>query len=1633
MTLRAEERKIELVEGVCGLVRQRLNGDGKDGVAAHFARCFYAHVPPEDVLNRDPADLCGAALSLWRFAGQRPPGEAKIRVFNPDPATDGWSSACTVVEIVNDDMPFLVDSVTAALNGRGLVVHLVIHPILPVERDAAGTLVAVDAEPPAAAGGAGGAPVAAAAALRARRESLMHVEIARQTDPAAMAALADALAGVLADVRAAVQDWPKMRAQLAATIYDLTANPPPLDPAETAEVLSFMKWLDDDNFTFLGYREYKFDETGGEGGSGALTVVPNRGLGILRNDEYSVFDGLRNFGTLPPDVQDFMRRKRQLLITKSNRRATVHRPAHMDAIVIKTFDAVGRVDGERLFLGLFTSLAYSRSARSIPMLRRKVEQVLARSGFSPSSHDGKALQHILDTFPRDELFQAGDDEIFDIAIGILNLQDRQRIALFLRRDPFERFVSAFVYVPRDRFNTDLRQRMAKILENAFDGEVENFQIQLDESPLARVHFVIRTRRGAIPPVEFAELEAQLVEAGRTWADRLREALIAAKGDAAATPLLHRYAEAFPTAYRESASVAEALADIDLVETVLTEGDRALAMRLVPSATGGAISFRLCRAEAPVALSDILPMLEAMGFRVISEIPYRLAPADAPPVSLQDFALSAPAGAALGDAAGLRARVEEAFAAVWSGAAESDGFNRLVLLARLGWRQVTVLRAYAKVLRQAGSSFSQAYMEDALAAHPEIAARLVDLFERRFDPTLQADAEIRVAGLLQEIDHRLDAVTSLDEDRILRSFLLLIQKTLRTNYYLHQRGGAVDGQPKPYLALKLASREIELLPAPRPLVEIYVYSPRVEGVHLRGGKVARGGIRWSDRKEDVRTEILGLMKAQMVKNAVIVPVGSKGGFVVKRPPPLSAGREAQLAEGIECYKTLVRGLLDLTDNIVGDSVVPPPDVVRHDGDDPYLVVAADKGTATFSDIANGVSAEYGFWLGDAFASGGSAGYDHKAMGITARGAWELVKRHFREIGVDIQTTGFTVVGVGDMSGDVFGNGMLLSKHIKLLGAFDHRHIFVDPDPADPAKSWKERKRLFGLPRSSWADYDPKVISAGGGVFERSAKSIALSAEIRARFGISAERVTPADLMRAILTAEADLLWFGGIGTYVKATNESNAEAGDRANDALRISGAEIRAKVVGEGANLGVTQRGRIEYALKGGRINTDAIDNSAGVDTSDHEVNIKIPLNGLVASGALTIEERNATLAAMTDEVAQLVLQDNYLQGQTLSLAQTREAELVDQLWRLIRTLERAGRLDRGLEFLPDDETLAARAAQRQGLTRPELAVLLAYVKNTLYADLLPTDLPDEPQLAGDLTRYFPKPMVKRFRAAIEGHRLRREIIATFVTNSLVNRAGITFVHEMVERSGRGPADVARAYAIARDAFALRPLWTAIDALDNKVPATVQYGMHLAAVRLVERTTVWLLRSGLPLDIGARVEAFAPGIATLDTDLPDILPEAERATLAAAASTLAGQGVPTPLAGRVARLPWLASAVDVIRLAEPAGRDPADVGRVYYAVGGRFGLDRLRRAAASLKAETPWQKLAAAALVDEFYALQSTLAAGVLAAADAAPLDAWSAARRGEIASVEAMIAELVAAPDLDLAMLTVAARRLRALAEAAG
>ncbi len=1592
MARRAEQHKAELIEQAVALAGKRLGA--RAGAVERFIRQFYANVAPDDLMGEEAENLYCAALSLWNHGQKRLPGQAKVRVFNPQADQHGWHSPHTVVEIVNDDMPFLVDSVTAELARQDLTVHLVIHPIVKVKRDAAGQI---------------------ADAGTARDESFMQVRTSEQRDPHRLDSIRRELERVLADVRVAVSDWKPMLAKLRASIAELDREAPPLPAEEIAEAREFLAWLADDHFTLLGYRDYDFI---GEGEQATTSIAPGTGLGILREDGVSVFDGLRNTEKLPPEVRYFLHQSRLLMVTKANRKATVHRPVQMDTVGVKRFDAAGRVVGEHLFVGLFTSVAYSRSPREIPILRRKVEACIAHAGFDPSSHDGKALLHILEGFPRDELFQMSSDELFETALGILHLQERQRIALFTRRDPFERFVSCLVFLPRDRLSTELRLRMQDILAQAYGGKLSAFYTQVSDESLARLHIIIETTPGAIPEVDQAELEARLVEVGRSWSDHLQEALVEAHGEEAGLALLRRYASAFPVSYRERFSAQTAVFDIERAEEALASRKLALNLYRPIESPPSELRLKLYVAGSQLTLSDVLPTLEHMGLRVLSELPFQIQPADSREgVWLHDFLMVTADGSEV-EISEAKDVFHEAYARIAAGEMEDDGFNKLVLRVHLTWREVSVLRAYAKYLRQVGIAFSQIYMEEALARNARLARRLVRLFRARFHPDKQDSATERARINEQEILRGLDSVANLDEDRILRRFMNLIQATLRTNYY----------QPgKPYLSFKLDSRAIEDLPLPRPLVEIWVYSPRVEAVHLRGGKVARGGIRWSDRREDFRTEILSLMKAQMVKNAVIVPVGSKGGFVVKRPPA-AGGREALSAEVVECYKIMMRGLLDLTDNLSLGRVVPPKEVVRHDDDDPYLVVAADKGTATFSDIANSVAAEYGFWLGDAFASGGSAGYDHKKMAITARGAWESVKRHFRELGADIQRQPFTVVGVGDMSGDVFGNAMLLSPQIRLLGAFNHLHIFIDPDP-DPAISFAERRRLFELPRSAWTDYDPKLISPGGAVFERKAKSIRLSPEARRRFAIDKENVTPNELIQAILRAEVDLLWLGGIGTYVKAQDESHAEVGDRANDGLRINGRELRCKVVGEGANLGLTQRGRIEAAVAGRRLNTDAIDNSAGVDCSDHEVNIKILLNELVAAGDLTVKQRDKLLVQMTEEVAELVLRDNYLQTQAISVAEQQGWYRSDQQGRFMRALERAGKLDRAIEFLPDEETIRTRIAQRRGLTRPELSVLLAYAKMTLYEELLPSDLPDDPQLVDDLQRYFPAVLQERFAEAIAEHRLRREIIATYVTNSLVNRAGPTFVHVMREKTGLGASDIARGYAICRGVFDLRQLWADVQSLDNQMPAQRQYEMLEATIRIAEAGTLWFLRNlAPPLDIAANIQGFRPGIAELAAGIEEMISEAARRALAERVERLTKEGAPEEIARRIARLDFLGSGLDIVRMAQDSARPVAEVGACYFAVGRRFHLDWLRSASTGINLDSHWDRLAVAAIVEDLYGHQRDLAASVMQQPNGAGIDAWIARHPQPVQRVEALIADLRQQGGIDLAKLAVANRELRSL-----
>ncbi len=1601
-----EQRKASLIDSLVEQARSELAQDRRVQ-AEPFLRAYYAEVDPGELAERSPSDLLGAALAHLKFALRFSSGAPKVRVYNPLSDEHGWQSTHTVIEVVNDDMPFLVDSVTMEANRQGLTLHLMIHPVLKVRRDDTGNLVEINP---------------ALARDGARLESLIHMEVDRCPDADAIRALHDGIVNVLVDVRLAVDDWARMTARMTHAAHEADQASRATDAARTLEDLEFLHWLVDHHFTFLGCRDYDLVR---EGTEDDLRIVPGSGLGILRESRRSVSG---SFAALPPEVRKRARDKELLILTKANSRATVHRPGYLDYVGVKRFDSAGEVIGETRFLGLYTSAAYQANPADIPLLRRKVREVLARARFLPGSHSEKTLITILETYPRDELIQIPVDELYEHALGILRLGERQRTRLFLRRDLYGRFFSCLIYVPRESYNTELRVKLQEILRRGLNGGASEFSVHLSESMLARVHIVVRTSPGSIPEYDVRALESEIAQAARRWPDALKQALLERCGEGRGIQLYRRFGGAFPAGYRDEHAPQDAVSDIEVMARLGSTAQLGMHLYRPREAADGALRFKIYHAHSPVALSDSLPMLEHMGVRVVEERPYEIEPEGSDALWIDDFGLTL-AGAAEPDIDAVRGLFQETFEGMWNGTIECDDFNRLALRARLAAREIAVLRAYARYLRQTGFNFSQAYIQSALANNAPLVRMLIELFHRRFDPALAAERDAKCAGVRAEIERALDAVSSLDEDRILRQFLALILASLRTNYF--QRGA--DGAPKTYLCFKLDPAKIPGLPEPRPMFEIFVYSPRVEGVHLRGGKVARGGLRWSDRKEDFRTEILGLMKAQMVKNAVIVPVGSKGGFVVKRPP--AAGeREALLEEGIACYQTFLRALLDLTDNLAGGKTVPPPDVVRHDADDPYLVVAADKGTATFSDIANGIAREYGFWLDDAFASGGSAGYDHKKIGITARGVWESVKRHFRELGLDTQTTDFTVAGIGDMSGDVFGNGMLLSRHIRLLAAFDHRHVFLDPAP-DPEASFVERERLFRRPRSSWSDYNPALISKGGGVYPRSAKSVPLSDEARRALGIEAEALTPNELISAILRSPVDLLYNGGIGTYVKSSRESNAEVGDRANDAIRVNGSALRCRVVAEGGNLGFTQRGRIEYALAGGRINTDAIDNSAGVDCSDHEVNIKILLGAVVREGKMSREQRDALLAAMTPEVAALVLRDNYFQTQSLSVSGALAPTLLDAQERFIRALERAGRLNRAIEFLPDDEEFAARRAAKTGLTAPERAVLLAYSKITLFEELLASDIPEDAYIASALERYFPRALREPYRAYIEAHPLKREIVATHVVNSMVNRVGSTFVHRMREEAGARSAEVVRAYIAAREVFGMVDFWRAVEALDDRIANPVQTAMLIDAGRLVTRATLWFLRSRPHLAaLAATIENFRPQIRRIEALLPQLLSGSERDAFARDARRLGEAGVPAELAARVAGFDALFSALDLVELASSRRGDPETVARLQFALAEELDLPWLRGRIAALPADNHWQALARAALRDDLAGMQRSLTANALGAAQPGagagqPIALWKERHAALYERFRQILADLRSADRPDLAMLSVALRELRNLA----
>jgi glutamate dehydrogenase len=1600
------EENAEIIEKIVTLLQERVP-EGKVAETEKFVRQYYRRVEADDLAERDIPGLCGAALAQLDFMREFKAGAPKVRVYNPEREKDGWQSAHTVIEIVNDDMPFLVDSVTMEINRLGLATHLTVHPVMKTRRDAAGGLREIL---PLDVGQSGPS------------ESIMHVEVDRQTVPEKLAELEAGISRILGDVHRAVEDYPRMKEHLTRVVAEIRKPyPAGLIPEIVDENKAFLTWLADQHFIFLGYRDYDLVQAGGED---VLRVVQGSGLGILRQTRETKIS--KSFATVTPEAKSLARAPDLLILTKANSRSTVHRQGYLDYIGVKRLDAKGQVLGEQRFLGLFTSAAYASHPTDIPLLRRKVNNVIVRAGLDSNGHMGKALVAILEQHPRDELFQASEDELFKQAMGILVNGYRKRTRLFVRSDRYGRFLSCLVYVPRESYSAEVRERTQQILMRAFNGISSEFTLHLSDSALARVLITVRTKPGSVPDFDVREIEKRIVQAARRWKDELHDALVAHLGEERGNQLYRRFGHAFPAGYREDLSATKAVSDAAIMNTLGPEEKLAIDLYAADSHSVTPLHLKVFHLGNPIPLSSSLPMLERMGVNVLEELSYKVEPAGMPPVYVHDFGMSH-TGDFQVEVARVKTKFEEAFARAWRGEVENDDFNRLVLRANLSWREVTILRAYSKYLRQTGFTFRQAYVEQALANNAAIARQLIELFVTRFDPANAAATGVKSQALTFQIESALDSVTNLDEDRILRRFLAVIQATVRVNYFQKDPAGA----DKPYLSFKFDPGLLPGLPEPKPLFEIYVSSPRVEGVHLRGGKVARGGLRWSDRREDFRTEVLGLMKAQMVKNTVIVPVGSKGGFVVKQPP---ADREAFVKEGIACYQIFLRGLLDLTDNLVVGKVVPPSGVVRYDGDDPYLVVAADKGTATFSDIANGVAKEYGFWLGDAFASGGSAGYDHKKMGITARGAWESVKRHFRELGINVQTTDFTVVGIGDMSGDVFGNGMLLSPHIKLVGAFDHRHVFLDPDP-DPEASFKERERLFNLSRSCWADYDVKLLSKGGGVYSRSAKTVLLTPEVKKTLDVDVPSLTPADLIRALLKAPVDLLYNGGIGTYVKATSETNVEVGDRANDAIRLNGKDLRCKVVAEGGNLGFTQFGRIEYALQGGKINTDAIDNSGGVNCSDHEVNIKILLDSVVAEGRLNFEQRNQLLAEMTDEVAMLVLRDNYLQAQCLSV---RESTQLDAQIRLIKYLEKIGKLDRTIEFLPSDEELASRKATKRGLTSPERAVLLAYSKITLNHGLLDSEVPDDPYVSAALVRYFPTPVRDRYCESMERHPLKREIIATQVTNDMVHRAGSTFLHRMQEETGDCTADVVRAYLLTRQVFDFESFWHAVETLDNKVPDSVQSAMLMASERLMSRATRWFLRCrNLKEDLTETVRYFAPKVKSLAWNLDKFLSREECDVVRQAAERLIESKVPSDLANRIVRFDLLYSTLDIVHVAAAMNRSADEIAGVYFVIGEKFNFSWLHQQIAALPADSHWQMLAKAALKEELSGLQRELSCVILKFSRSGErsteaISRWEAKNTNSLERSRRVLADFQSADSADLSMLSVALQELSNLVTSA-
>ncbi|BFM16430.1 NAD-glutamate dehydrogenase GdhB [Maricurvus nonylphenolicus] len=1618
ISLVAAESRETFFHQLSTCIDEKLTSEHADQVRS-FAQLYYDQYPLEELEGRAINDVYGSAYSWWNFIQHKDPRMAKVKVFNPTLEEDGWLSPHTIVAVLQNDMPFLVDSVRIAVNNFNISLHGIKSTVMNLARDDKGELLELMGP---------GAKGRNTKKKQFGKEAFIYLEINLHTDESEMAELARAIEASLVELDTVVQDYKPMAAKAEEAEKNLLLAGEKALEDRVTESRDFIRWLSDGHFTFLGYAEYAFEETK-EGR--CLKELPEKRLGLFKQyprkapqvKEADFNEGMARFHLSP-----------QLLsCTKSSVRSRIHRNAYSDYVVVKLFDDKGNVRGEGRFMGLYTSPVYTLSPSKIPMVREKLRYVMERSGLDPMSHDGKVLRQVIETFPRDELFQSSASELFECVIGVARINERHMVRLFMRRDPYGKFVNCIVYVPREDFSTRLRLQIQNLIGKALNAQEHEFNTYFSESVLARSHIVFKVDPDDSPDFDIRRLEERIVDISRSWEDHLLHSLCDALGEERGSMQFSRYGEAFPLSYCSNFEARVAVQDIEIMSGLTADDDIAMSFYQPMGADKHSMRFKVFHHDSPLELSEIIPVLEHLGLRVLGEHPYEITDKNGQSVWLHDFNLLFGLDTDV-DVHSTRHNFQDAFAAIWRGKAESDAFNRLVLGARLSWREVAILRGYARYMKQTAFNFSQTYIANTLANHLEITRNLVALFKASYDPRVNQKTEKdleRIERLRSKILESVDKVDNLNEDRIIRRYLDFIGGTLRTNFFQKE----ADGENKSYISFKFSPQQIADIPEPRPMYEIFVYSPRMEGVHLRGGKVARGGLRWSDRLQDYRTEVLGLVKAQQVKNAVIVPSGAKGGFVAKQPPK-NGGREAFLKEGIACYRMFIRGLLDVTDNIVEGEIVPPTNVVRPENDDPYLVVAADKGTATFSDIANEISEDYGHWLGDAFASGGSQGYDHKGMGITAKGAWVSVQRHFKEKGIDVQNEDFTVIGIGDMGGDVFGNGMLLSKHICLTAAFNHLHIFIDPNP-DSAKTFVERERLFNTPGTSWEDFDKKLISKGGGIFKRSAKSIPISAEMKACFDIKADKLTPTELITALLKAPVDLIWNGGIGTYVKASHETHAEVGDKANDVLRINGNELRCKVFGEGGNLGVTQQARVEFCLHGGACNSDFIDNAAGVDCSDHEVNIKILIDGVVANGDMTAKQRNKLLADMTDEVSDLVLANNYKQTQAISIAEKEAYNRSGEYHRIISQLESEGRLDRGLEFIPDDETLLERYTQGKGLTRPELSVLVSYIKVALKEELADTSLTDDEYMAKAVETTFPNVLRDRFKGQIYDHRLRMEIVATQIANDMVNHMGISFCHRLIETTGSSFVDIAKAYVITRDVYRMHEYFERVEALDFTVPAGLQYDLMVRMMRRMRRGTRWFLRNRRGhLSPSHEVEAFAEQVHELLKAMPEVMCGSPKEAWEADAAELVEQGIPKDLAFWAAMPAGMNSGLGMVESARITGAEPVRVAEIYFHLGDRLGLHWFAEQISDAMVENYWQAIARETFMDDIESQMRTLAVSLIRLGSeeeelSTTIDRWMAQHTLLVERWRSMINELQAAPGTDFAMYSVALRELLDLAQA--